>query len=108
MNTFLPEIDGRSHGDSISMTTITKILAINIIMDLTEACVSVCVWVCLCLNIRGYMCVCACVCMYINNIILCMCFLVYVCACSCVLLLDGFFIFHSRTEVCCHIMSNTK
>ena len=45
-------------------------------MDLTEACVSVCMGasVCLCLSIRGCMCVCARVCMYINNIILCMCF----------------------------------
>ena len=68
---FLPEIDGHSHRNGISMTTITKIrIKINIIIDLTEACVLVCMGasVCLCLSICGCMCVCARVCMYINNI----------------------------------------
>ena len=47
----VPEIDGRSLGDGISMTTITKILIK--IMDLTEACVSLCVSVygCECVSV---------------------------------------------------------
>ena len=45
-NTFHPEIDDRCLGD-VSMTTITEIrmLIIDIIMDLTRACVCVHAWV---------------------------------------------------------------